>query len=186
MKRKIIACIIALIAATGVTYAQKFCFVDTDYILGQSPAYQQAQDQLNQLSIQWQKDVEGKYAEIDKLYKNFQQEQLLLTDELRQKREAEIVQKEKDAKEYQKEKFGVDGELFKKRQELVKPIQDQVYTAVKEMAERGGYAIVFDKGSDITMLYTNSKYDKSDDVLEILGWKKTNGGSKTPASGGGK
>jgi outer membrane protein len=182
MKRKIIASIIALIAFTGFASAQKFCFVDTDYILNQSPAYQQAQDQLNQLSVGWQKEVEAKYAEIDALYKNFQQEQLLLTDELRQKREAEIVEKEKDAKEFQKSKFGVDGELFKKRQELVKPIQDQVYNAVKEMAERGGYGIVFDKASsDITMLYTNSKYDKSDDVLEILGWKKTGGGS----SGGG-
>ncbi len=178
MKQKIIASLIAFIALTGFVNAQKFCFVDTDYILNQSSAYQSAQDQLNQLSVGWQKEVEGKYAEIDLLYKNFQQEQLLLTDDLRQKREAEIVEKEKDAKEFQKSKFGVDGELFKKRQELVKPIQDQVYNAVKEMADRGGYGIVFDKASDITMLYTNSKYDKSDDVLEILGWKKAGGSSK--------
>jgi outer membrane protein len=176
MKRNIIVSILALIAFAGFTHAQKFCFVDTDYILSQSPAYQSAQDQLNQLSVTWQKEVEAKYAEIDRLYKNFQQEQLLLTEDLRAKREAEIVEKEKDAKEYQKSKFGVDGELFKKRQELIKPIQDQVYNAVKEMAERGGYAIVFDKASDITMLYTNPKYDKSDDVLEILGWKKAGGG----------
>jgi outer membrane protein len=176
MKRKIIAAFVALIAMTGFAQAQKYCFVDTDYILSQSSAYQQAQEQLNQLSIGWQKEVEGKYAEIDLLYKNFQQEQLLLTEELRVKREAEIVEKEKEAKEFQKSKFGVDGELFKKRQELVKPIQDQVYNAVKEMAEKGGYAIVFDKASgDVTMLYTNSKYDKSDDVLEILGWKKAGG-----------
>jgi outer membrane protein len=175
MTKKIFAAVIALIAMTGFSYAQKFCFVDTDYILNQSPGYQQAQSQLNQLSIQWQKEVEAKYAQIDALYKNFQQEQLLLTDELRQKREAEIVQKEKEAKDFQKEKFGVDGELFKKRQELIKPIQDQVANAVKQMAERGGYAIVFDKASDITMLYTNPKYDKSDDVLEILGWKKGTG-----------
>lgn len=185
MKRKIIASIIALIATTGFTYAQKFCFVDTDYILNQSPEYKQAQDQLNQLSIGWQKEVEGKYAEIDALYKNFQQEQLLLTDELRQKREAEIVEKEKAAKEFQKSKFGVDGELFKKRQELVKPIQDKVYNAIKEMADRGGFAIVFDKASeDITMLYTNPKYDKSDDVLEILGWKKAGSGGSGKTSGG--
>ncbi|HLG04459.1 MAG TPA: OmpH family outer membrane protein [Bacteroidia bacterium] len=176
MKRKIFAAIIACVALTGFVSAQKFCFVDTDYILSQSPAYQSAQEQLNNLSVQWQKEVEGKYAEIDQLYKNFQQEQLLLTDELRQKREAEIVQKEKEAKEYQKSKFGVDGELFKKRQELVKPIQDQVYNAVKQMAEKGGFAIVFDKASDMTMLYTSAKYDKSDDVLEILGWKKAPGG----------
>lgn len=176
MKQRIILLFIAVLGFAGMAHAQKFCYVDTDYILNQSPAYQQAQDQLNQLSIQWQKEVEVKYAEIDKLYKNFQQEQLLLTDELRKKREAEIVQKEKDAKEFQKQKFGVDGELFKKRQELVKPIQDQVYNAVKDMAERGGYGIVFDKASDMTMLYSNPKYDKSDDVLEILGWKKAGSG----------
>ncbi|GAB4137283.1 MAG: OmpH family outer membrane protein [Bacteroidia bacterium] len=172
MKQKLIAVIFAFIATTSVAFAQKFCYVDTDYILNQSSAYQQAQDELNRLSMQWQKEIEAKYAEIDQLYKNFQQEQILMTEEMRVKREAEIVQKEKDAKEFQKSKFGVDGELFKKRQELIKPIQDQVYNAVKEMAEKSGYAIVFDKASDITMLYTNPKYDKSDDVLEILGWKK--------------
>ncbi len=176
MTRKIIASFIALIALTGFAQAQKYCYVDTDYILSQSSEYQSAQDQLNNLSVGWQKEVEAKYAAIDLLYKNFQQEQLLLTEELRQKREAEIVEKEKEAKEFQKSKFGVDGELFKKRQELVKPIQDKVYNAVKQMAESGGYGIVFDKASDITMLYTNSKYDKSDEVLTILGWKKAGGG----------
>jgi outer membrane protein len=120
--------------------------------------------------------VEAKYAEIDLMYKNFQQEQILMTEELRVKREAEIVQKEKEAKDFQKQKFGVDGELFKKRQELIKPIQDQVYEAVKTLATRDGYAIVFDKASDMTMLYTNPKYDKSDAVLEILGWKKAGSG----------
>ncbi|MBI3512421.1 MAG: OmpH family outer membrane protein [Bacteroidetes bacterium] len=185
MKRKIFSIVIALLATAGFTYGQKFCFVDSDYILGQSPAYQQAQTQLNDLSVQWQKEVEAKYAEIDALYKNFQQEQLLLTDELRQKREAEIVEKEKEAKDFQKSKFGVDGELFKKRQELVKPIQDQIYNAVKEMAERGGYAVVFDKASDLTILYSNPKYDKSDDVLEILGWKKSGGSGGGGSSGSG-
>ncbi|HEU4716871.1 MAG TPA: OmpH family outer membrane protein [Bacteroidia bacterium] len=196
MKRKFIALVIALIASTGFSYAQKFCFVDTDYILNQSPDYQKAQQTLNDLSVQWQKEVEEKYAEIDALYKNYQQDQLLLTDDLRQKREAEIVQKEKDAKDFQKQKFGVDGELFKKRQELIKPIQDQVYNAVKQMAEKGGYAIVFDKAGDMTMLYTNPKYDKSDEVIDILGWKKAgrssdnnnnnNSGGNTGGSGGDK
>lgn len=172
MKKYIGVLLVALVGMISAASAQKFCYVDTDYILAQSSEYQQAQDELNKLSIQWQKEVEAKYAEIDRMYKNFQQEKILMTEEMRIKREAEIVQKEKEAKEYQKSKFGVDGELFKKRQELVKPIQDKVYNAVKEMAEKGGYAIVFDKASDITMLYTNPKYDKSDEVLEILGWKK--------------
>lgn len=173
MKNKLAAIIILLLVGTGVASAQKFCYVDTDYILAQSPAYQAAQAELNNLSVQWQKEVEGKFAEIDIMYKNFNQEKILMTDELRQKREAEIVQKEKEAKDFQKSKFGVDGELFKKRQELIKPIQDQVFAAVSEMATTGGYAIVFDKASDMTMLYTNPKYDKSDAVLDILGWKKT-------------
>ncbi len=177
MKNKIAAIIVLLLTGAGAVSAQKFCFVDTDYILAQSPAYQSAQAELNNLSLQWQKEVEAKYAEIDLMYKNFQQEQILMTEELRVKREAEIVQKEKEAKDFQKSKFGVDGELFKKRQELIKPIQDQVYAAVKQMAENGGYAIVFDKASDMTMLYTNPKYDKSDAVLDILGWKKAGSGN---------
>lgn len=172
MKKNLAVLILLLFAGAGTVSAQKFCYVDTDYILAQSPAYQAAQTELNNLSIQWQKEVEAKFAEIDLMYKNFNQEKILMTDELRVKREAEIVQKEKEAKDFQKSKFGVDGELFKKRQELIKPIQDQVYTAVAQMATNGGYAIVFDKASDMTMLYTNPKYDKSDDVLEILGWKK--------------
>jgi outer membrane protein len=178
MNNKLAVIIFLLLAGTGVASAQKFCYVDTDYILAQSPAYQAAQTELNNLSIQWQKEVEAKFAEIDLMYKNFNQEKILMTDELRVKREAEIVQKEKEAKDFQKSKFGVDGELFKKRQELIKPIQDQVYTAVQTMATNGGYAIVFDKASDMTMLYTNPKYDKSDDVLEILGWKKAGGTDK--------
>src|SRR3982750_1891164 len=99
------------------------------------------------------------------MYKAYQAEQILLTEDLKKKREADIVAKEKDAKDLQKQRFGVDGELFKKRQELVKPIQDKVYNAVKTVAEKGGYSIIFDKSSDLTMLYTSSKLDKSDDIL---------------------
>lgn len=174
MKKFLIAAIVT-IAATGSAIAQKFAYVDTEYILGQIPEYKQAQSELDKLSVQWQKEIEAKYAEIDKLYKNYQQEQILLTEDLRKKREAEIVEKEKDAKDMQKEKFGVDGELFKKRQELVKPIQDKVFNAVKELAETKSYAVIFDKSSDMTMLYTNPKYDMSDEVLDKLGYKKGGG-----------
>ncbi|HTL80948.1 MAG TPA: OmpH family outer membrane protein [Bacteroidia bacterium] len=182
MKKKFLAIVVSVLALTGLAYGQqKYCFVDTDYILAQSADYQTAQTTLNDLSVQWQKEVEAKYAEIDALYKNYQQEQLLLTDELRVKREAEIVEKEKEAKDFQKEKFGVDGELFKKRQELVKPIQDQIFNAVKAYAEKGGYAVIFDKaGEGTTVLYLNPKLDKSDDILDALGWKK---GAATSTSG---
>lgn len=171
MKKLILT--IASIALFVLSNAQsKFAYVDTDYILANIPEYKSAQSDLDKMSVQWQKEIETKYAEIDKLYKAFQAEQILLTDEMRKKRENEIIDKEKDAKELQKQKFGVDGELFKKRQELVKPIQDKVYNAVKAIAEKGAYAAIFDKSSDLTMLYTNPKYDKSDDVLKSMGYNE--------------
>lgn len=175
MRKIILTLGIALMSCLTVS-AQKFAFVDTEYILGQIPEYKAAQSELDKQSVQWQKEIEAKYAEIDKMYKAYQAEQILLTEDMKKKREGDIVAKEKDAKDLQKQRFGVDGELFKKRQELVKPIQDKVYNAVKTVAEKGAYAIIFDKAGDLTMLYANSKNDKSDDVLESMGYK---GGSKT-------
>lgn len=178
---KKIALILGLfVAANTILFAQnKIAYVDTDYILSQIPEYKAAQAEVDKISIQWQKEVEAKYAEIDKMYKAYQAEQILLTDDMRKKREADIVAKEKEAKELQKQKFGVDGELFKKRQELVKPIQDKVFAAVKSIAEKGAYAAIFDKSSDLTILYMSSKLDKSDAVLEAMGY-----GSKKPKSSG--
>lgn len=170
MKRVVILSVLFLVSA-AFSFAQKYAYVDTEYILANIPEYKAAQAELDRISVEWQKEIEAKYAEIDKLYKTYQAEQILLTEEMKKKREAEIITKEKDAKELQKQKFGVDGELFKKRQELAKPIQDKVYNAVKAFAEKGVYAVIFDKSSDLTMLYTNPKYDKSDDILEALGYK---------------
>jgi outer membrane protein len=158
--------------ATSSVFAQKYAYVDTDYILSNIPDYKSAQQQVDNLSVQWQKEIEAKYAEIDKMYKAFQAEQILLTEEMKKKRENEIIVKEKEVKELQKARFGVDGELFKKRQELVKPIQDKVYNAIKQLAEKGTYAVIFDKASGATLLYTNPKFDKSDDILLSLGYKK--------------
>ena len=174
--KKIILTVSIVFAASTISFAQKIAYVDTEYILGQIPEYKSAQSELDKTSISWQKEIEAKYAEIDKMYKSYQAEQILLTEDMKKKREADIVAKEKDAKDLQKQRFGVDGELFKKRQELVKPIQDKVYNAVKTIAEKGTYSIIFDKSSDLTMLYTNPKLDKSSDVLELMGYK---GGSKT-------
>jgi outer membrane protein len=161
----------------SIAFAQKIGYVDSEYILNQIPEYKAAKSELDKASADWQKEIEGKYAEIDKLYKTYQAEQILLTDDLRQKRENEIVNKEKEAKDLQKQRFGTDGDLFKKRMELVKPIQDKVYNAIKTVSEKGGIAIMFDKASDMTMLYANQKYDKSDDVLSLLGVSKTKTGS---------
>ncbi len=165
-----IAVVVALIITAFSAQAQKFGYVDTEYILSNIPDYKTAQAELDKLSVEWQKQLERQYSEIDKMYKNYQAEQILLTEDMKTKREEEIVKKEKEAKEYQKQKFGVDGELFKKRQELVKPIQDKVYQAVQDIATIGGLDIVFDKSSGLTMLYSNSKYNKSDAVLKKMGF----------------
>src|SRR5450631_1688902 len=145
-KKLITAVLIAL--ATTCSFAQKLGFVDTEYILAHIPEYKQAQGELDKTSVGWQKEIEAKYAEIDKLYKAFQAEQILLTEDMKKKREAEIVGKEKEAKDIQKQHFGVDGDLFKKRQELVKPIQDKVYNSIKELAEKQTIAIMFNKSAE--------------------------------------
>lgn len=171
MKKALLTAILAL-GISIVSFAQKIGYVDTDYILSSIPEYKAAQAELDKISVDWQKEVEAKYAEIDKLYKTYQAEAILLTDEMKKKRENEIVNREKEAKELQKQRFGVDGDLFKKRMELVKPIQDKVFNAVKAVAERSGLAFIFDKAGQVSMLYTNNKYDKSDDVLTFLGYNK--------------
>lgn len=152
--------------------AQKIGYVDTDYILNSIPEYKAAQTEIDKLSVDWQKEIEAKYVEIDKLYKAYQADAILLTDDMKKKRENEIINKEKEVKELQKQRFGVDGELFKKRQELVKPLQDKIYSAVKAVAEKSGLAIILDKAGQVAILYANTKYDKSDDVLTYLGYNK--------------
>jgi outer membrane protein len=168
------------------TFAQKYAYVNTEYILENIPDYKTAQQQLDNQSITWQKEIEDKYAIIDKLYKAYQAEQVLLTEEMKKRRQDEIAQKEKDVKDLQKQRFGYEGDLFKKKQELIKPIQDKIYNAVKKMATDQGYAVIFDKSGDLVMLYTNPKYDKSDEILLALGYKpaaKTTGSGKTSGSG---
>jgi outer membrane protein len=150
----------------------KFGYVDTDYILGQIPEYKAAQSELDKTSLQWQKEIDTRYAEVDKLYKAYQADAILLTEDMKKKRENEIINKEKEVKDLQKQRFGVDGELFKKRQELVKPILDMVYNAIKVVAEKSGLGFILYKSGQVSILYANSKYDKSDDVLVYLGYKK--------------
>ncbi|MDR2038840.1 MAG: OmpH family outer membrane protein [Bacteroidales bacterium] len=170
MKKVIFLFILAGFSAMPLM-AQKFAFVDTEYILNNIPAYKSAQGQIEKLSSEWQKEIEEKYSEIEKIYKNYQAEKVMLSDDMRKKREDEIIQKEQVVKDLQKKYFGPEGELVKKQQELVKPIQDEVYKAVKEMAVEGGYAAIFDTSSDASVLYANPKQDRSDEVLEKLGYK---------------
>ncbi|MBL7112009.1 MAG: OmpH family outer membrane protein [Bacteroidales bacterium] len=169
--KKIIASLI--IAATALTagVAQKYAFVDTEYILNRIPSYTSAQDQLDKLSEEWQQEIEEMYTAIETMYKNYQTEKVLLSEDMRVKKEGEIINKEKEAKDLQNKYFGREGSLYTKRQELVKPIQDEIFRAVKEIATEGNFAVIFDTSSGANMLYTNPKYDMSDDVLEKLGYK---------------
>ena len=127
------------------------------------------QQEADRLSNSWQKEIEGKYQEIDNLRKKFQAEEVLLTDEMKKKRLAEIDEKEKDAREYQKKVFGFDGMLFKKRQELIKPVQDNMFEAVEKVAKSNRLAIIFDKSGELVMIYTDPRHDYTDFVLEELG-----------------
>jgi outer membrane protein len=184
MKKQLVTLLVFFIAiAMKPACAQKYAFIDSQYILDNISEYKAAQQQLDQLSISWQKEIEAKYAIIDKLYKDYQAEQILLTEDMKKKRELEITNKEKEVKEFQKAKFGYEGELFKKKQELIKPLQDKIYNAVKKIATDQSYAVIFDKSGDLTMLYTNPKYDKSDEVLASMGYKA---GSKSGGAGDSK
>jgi outer membrane protein len=169
--KKIASILSIVLLATGMGLAQKYAFVDTEYILDRIPAYKAAQDELDKMAQDWQEEVETLYSGIEKMYQDFQAEKVLLTEEMKTKKEEEIITKEKEVKDLQQKYFGRDGNLFKKRQELIKPIQDEVYRAVKEIASEGNYAVIFDTASGANMLYTNPRYDKSDEVLEKLGYK---------------
>lgn len=151
--------------------AQKFGYIDTDYILRHMPEYASAQEELNRVSSQWQIEIEAKYEAIRMLEQAYQAEKILLTTEMRQRREDEIKQKRTEAQQMQKAKFGVEGELFQRREELIKPVQDALYTAIEELASQRGYMVVFDKSNQSNMLYTNPKFDLSDDVIKKLGYK---------------
>jgi outer membrane protein len=170
MKRTIFI-LTVLLLPFGMAKAQKYALVDTEYILNNIPSYKAAQTQLDKISEDWQKEIEGKYAEIEKMYKDYQAERVLLSEDMRKQREDAIINKEKEVKELQKTYFGQDGALFKKRQEFIQPIQDDIYKAVKDLATENGYAVIFDTSSGASMIYTNPRYDISDEVLQKLGYK---------------
>ena len=173
MKKLFILGVMAVFAAMPVAaQTLRFAFVDSEYILNNIPAYKTAQAQLDKLSADWQKEIETQYGEVEKLYKNYQAERVMLSEDMRKRREDEIVTKEQSVKELQKKYYGPEGELAKKQQEMVKPIQDEVYKAIKEMAVEGGFAAIFDTAADASILYANPRNDKSDEVLEKLGYKK--------------
>jgi len=170
MKRLVILAIVAIAFSTSA-FSQKFAFVDSDYILKNIPSYTAAQDEVDKISADWEAEIQKEYAAIEEMYKSYKAERVLLSEDMRAKREKEIIDREKNAKDLQQKYFGAEGELFQKREELVKPIQDAVYKAVKEMTVEGGYAIIFDTASGASILYSNPRYDKSDEILQKLGYK---------------
>lgn len=168
MKKLLLAvCCLWLLSFTAE--AQKYAIIDTRYILDKMPDYKQAQQQLDVVAAGWQQDIDGKQADLDKMYKDFEAEQVMLSDELKKKREDQLFNKEKDLRDLQRNRFGFEGDLFKKRQELIKPIQDKVYNAVQRMAVSRGYDFVLDKSEGITIIFADPKLDKSEDVLKDLG-----------------
>lgn len=169
MKQMVMAVVFLLFA--GTTMAQKYAFVDTEYILENIPAYTAAQEQLDQISKQYQKELETIHGELEQMYKDFQAESVLLSEDMKRKREDVIITKEKEYKALQRKYFGPEGDLYKKRQGLVKPIQDDIFNAVQDLANEGAYAVIFDKAGGLSMLYTNPKFDLSDQVLQKLGYK---------------
>lgn len=180
--KKVILTGILIFMAGFMGQAQKFAYVDSQYILDNLPEFTEAQAQLDEISTQWQKEVESKFGEVDKMYKDYQTQAVLLPEDMKKKKEQEIADKDKEAKNLQKQRFGVDGDLFKKRQELVKPVQEKVYNAIQEVANNNNYMVVFDKAGSLSILYANPKYDISDEVLNNLGAAMTGRKSRSQAS----
>lgn len=163
--------IIAAVLFAGLSVqAQKIGVVDTQYILDNMSEYKIAQDQIDELAVQWQKEIEDMFKEIDDLYRKFQAEAPILPEDEKKRREDVIIKKEKEVKELQKKRFGQGGDLFKKRQELIQPIQEKVYNAIREIADSENYAIILDKSSGTAVAYARSRFDISDDVLKKLGY----------------
>ena len=160
-----------LLCLVGLTAnAQKFALIDMEYILKNIPAYERANEQLNQISKKWQSEVEAVALEAQTLYKNYQSEAVFLSEEQKTKKEEEIVGKEREAQELKRKYFGPEGELYKKRESLMAPIQDEIYTAVKEISDTKGYTVVIDRASAASIIYASPRIDISNEVLEKLGY----------------
>jgi len=169
---KKIALFAAILLFAGASIAQRFAYIDSDYIMENIPEYKAAELELERISVVWQNEIEQNFSEIDRIYREYQAEAPLLPEEMRRQREETIIERERVAKELQMQRFGREGDLFKKRQELIKPIQDKVYEAIEEIATRGNYAVIFDKSGGITMIFTDVRYDLSDEVLQRLGYRR--------------
>jgi outer membrane protein len=166
--KKGILLVFALLLASVTMEAQRFCYVDIEKILTSVEDYAAAQKKLDQFASKWNQEIAQKYQEIEQLYGKYQADKVLLSDKAQEQREDEIIQKETEARDFQKAQFGPEGELFKKRQELVKPIQDKIYVAIEAYAQKRGFDFIFDRSSDASMLYANPELDKTQDLIDDL------------------
>src|SRR4028118_278678 len=169
--KKVLLSGVALITMFFAGMAQRYAIVDTKYILEKMPDYKQAQEKLDQFSVQWQKAIDDKQAGLGRMDQDYEAEQVMLSDELKKKREDELFVREKEVRELQRKRFGFEGDLFKRRQELVKPVQDKVYNAIQKIAVARLYDFILDKSEGITVIFADPKLDKSEDVLRELGIK---------------
>ncbi len=170
MKSKFFVSLFVLAFATSAIAQTRVAVIDTDYILNKISEYTSAQSTLDDLALEWQQEIEKKFAEIEKMYKSYQAESVLLPEDMKVKRQDEIIQKEREVKDLQKKRFGTDGDLFKKRQELIKPIQDRIFNAIEEFANEGNYQLVLDRANSSQVMFVNPRLEKSDDVLKKLGY----------------
>lgn len=160
---------ISILTAFSSNAQTKYAIINTKYILDKIPEYKEADKKLKALGDQWQQEIDQKQMTLDKMYKNYEAEQFMLSDDLKKKREDELFIKEKELRDLQKKRFGYEGDLFKERQKMVKPIQDKVYNAVQKLATARGYDFILDKSEGITIIFADPKLDKSDDILKELG-----------------
>ena len=169
--KKLLPFVFSLLLLSFGAKAQRYAVIDSKYILEKLPEYKESQTKLNQFSVQWQKEIEQKQADLDKMYKDYDAEQVMLADDLKKKREDELFNREKEVRDLQKKRFGFEGDLFKKRIELIKPIQDKVYIAIQKLAVDKSYDFILDKSEGITVIFADPKLDRSDDVLKFMGIK---------------
>jgi outer membrane protein len=153
----------------NMAMAQRYAIIDTRYILDKMPEYSAAQKQLDDIAAGWQKEIDNKQAVLDKMYREYDAEEVMLSEELKKKRQDQLFVMEKELRDLQRQRFGFEGDLFKKRQELIKPVQDKVYNAVQKIATQRGYDFVLDKSEGINVIFADPKLDKSDDILKELG-----------------
>lgn len=164
----LVSCTLCLVA---FSHAQRYAIIDTKYILDRLPDYRQAQKQLDDVAANWQKEIDAMQQELDKMYRDFEAEQVMLSNDLKKKREDQLFVKEKTLRDLQRKRFGFEGDLFKIRQDLIKPIQDKVYNAVQKLAVQRGYDFILDKSEGITVIFADPKLEKSEDVLREMGVK---------------